>query len=101
MEMLSQSHLLKQFQKLVNRKSSLPYDGSQSPPVDLFVIENNYLGKGIISPQDNMAALAPLDENPTFSRAVMDSFQEIRGNLLILQPRELRSALQEREDSHP
>ena len=52
---------LKQLHKLNDRKPRLPDDGPQGAPIYLLVIRNNNLGKGIISPQDRMAALTPLD----------------------------------------
>ena len=57
---------LKQFQKLSDRKPRLPDYSPQGAPIYLLVILNNYLGKGIVSPQDHMAALMPLDVETRF-----------------------------------
>jgi hypothetical protein len=71
--------MLKQQHKLVNRETGLPEDGPQGASINIFVIWDDYLSKGIISPQDHMAALTPLD-------AKVRSFREL---LCILFPRQL------------
>ena len=86
---------LKQLHKLSDRKPRLPDDGPQGATIYLLVIRNNNLGKGIISPQDHMAALTPLYVESRSPRTSMHSLPEITGNLFIPPPRELRNAPQE------
>jgi hypothetical protein len=59
---------LNQFNKLIYSQACLTDDGAQRTPVKRFVVRHNDLGKRVISAQDHVTALLPLEMKADFAQ---------------------------------